>query len=129
MAQNGCETLARNFPDPERVALIREAFRLELFSVAWMMVEAVVAIGAGIAAHSISLIAFGIDSLIELASAGVLIWRLSVEFKHGRAFSESAGGPQAGSPAVFCSHSPPMSRSPPVGVYGIARARGSLGPA
>jgi hypothetical protein len=90
MAQNGCETPARNFPDPERVALIREAFRLELFSVAWMMVEAVVAIGAGIAAHSISLIAFGIDSLIELASAGVLIWRLSVEFKHGRAFSESA---------------------------------------
>ena len=54
MAQNGCETPARNFPDPERVALIREAFRLELFSVAWMMVEAVVAIGAGIAAHSIS---------------------------------------------------------------------------
>jgi hypothetical protein len=32
----------------------------------------------------------GIDSLIELASAGVLMWRLSVELKHGRAFSEAA---------------------------------------
>jgi hypothetical protein len=38
----------------------------------------------------ISLTAFGIDSLIELASAGVLIWRLSVELKHSRAFSEHA---------------------------------------
>jgi hypothetical protein len=129
MAQNGCETPARNFPDPERVALIREAFRLELFSVAWMMVEAVVAIGAGIAAHSISLIAFGIDSLIELASAGVLICAFRSSSSTGAPSRSPPSGPQAGSPAVFCSHSPPMSRSPPVGVYGIARARGSLGPA
>ena len=55
-----------------------------------MTLEAVVAIGSGIAAHSISLTAFGVDSLIELASAGVLIWRLSVELKHGRAFSADA---------------------------------------
>jgi divalent metal cation (Fe/Co/Zn/Cd) transporter len=92
MAQNGCETPAgvAGFSDPERAALIREAFRLEWFTVAWMTVEAVVAIASGIAAQSITLLAFGIDSLIELASAGVLIWRLSVELKHGRAFSESA---------------------------------------
>ena len=55
-----------------------------------MTIEAIIAIASGIAAHSISLTAFGIDSLIELASAGVLIWRLSVELKHGRAFSEAA---------------------------------------
>jgi divalent metal cation (Fe/Co/Zn/Cd) transporter len=55
-----------------------------------MTVEAIIAIASGIAAHSISLTAFGIDSLIELASAGVLIWRLSVKLKHGRAFSEDA---------------------------------------
>jgi divalent metal cation (Fe/Co/Zn/Cd) transporter len=73
MADNGCETPARvaGFPDPERAALIREAFRLEWFTVAWMTVEAIVAIAAGIAAQSITLLAFGIDSLIELASAGV----------------------------------------------------------
>ena len=47
----------------------------------WMSIESAVAIGACIIAHSISLAAFGIDSLIELASAGVLIWRLSVELK------------------------------------------------
>jgi divalent metal cation (Fe/Co/Zn/Cd) transporter len=92
MAQNCCETPARvaGAPDPERAALIREAFRLEWFTVAWMTVEAIVAIAAGIAAQSITLLAFGIDSLIELASAGLLIWRLSVELRHGRAFSESA---------------------------------------
>jgi divalent metal cation (Fe/Co/Zn/Cd) transporter len=75
---------------PERAALIREAFRLEWFTVARMTVEAVVAIASGIAAQSTTLLAFGIDSLIELVSAGVLIWRLSVELRHGRAFSESA---------------------------------------
>src|ERR1700730_10219899 len=92
MAENGCETPARGagIPDIERAALIRKAFRLEWFTVAWMTVEAVIAIASGIAARSISLTAFAIDSLIELASAGVLIWRLSVELKHGRAFSEAA---------------------------------------
>jgi divalent metal cation (Fe/Co/Zn/Cd) transporter len=76
--------------DADHAALIARAFRLEWFTVAWMMVEAAVAITSGVMAHSISLTAFGIDSLIELASAGVLIWRLSVELKHGRAFSETA---------------------------------------
>src|SRR5215472_3393747 len=43
-----------------------------------MVVEAGVAIGAGIAARSITLLAFGIDGVIELASAGVLIWRILI---------------------------------------------------
>ena len=41
-------------------------------------------------AASVILLAFGIDSLIELASASVLIWRLTVELRHGQAFAESA---------------------------------------
>ena len=53
-----------------------------------MVIEAAVAIGAGIGASSLSLIAFGVDSVIELISAGVLIWRLSLELKQGRAFAE-----------------------------------------
>jgi divalent metal cation (Fe/Co/Zn/Cd) transporter len=57
---------------------------------AWMVVEAVVAIASGIAAGSIVLVAFGLDSVIELISAGVLIWRLSIELRHGQAFSENA---------------------------------------
>ena len=74
----------------EREALIRKAFRLEWLTIGWMSVEAVVAIGSGLAAGSLVLTAFGLDSLIELASAGVLIWRLTVELRHGQAFSENA---------------------------------------
>ena len=55
-----------------------------------MTVEAVVAIGAGVTAGSLVLVAFGLDSVIELASAGVLMWRLAVELRHGQKFSERA---------------------------------------
>src|SRR5205814_1028145 len=73
-----------------RIVLVRQAFWLEWITIAWMVIEAVVAISAGITAHSITLLAFGLDSIIELISAGVLIWRLTTELKHGRAFSEAA---------------------------------------
>jgi divalent metal cation (Fe/Co/Zn/Cd) transporter len=55
-----------------------------------MTVEAVIAIAAGWMTGSLVLTAFGLDSVIELASAGVLMWRLSVELRHGRKFSEGA---------------------------------------
>ncbi|MBV8843854.1 MAG: DUF2975 domain-containing protein [Bryobacterales bacterium] len=74
----------------KRATLIRDAFRLEWLSIAWMVIEGAVAIGSGIAAHSLLLVAFGIESVIELASACVLVWRLSVELRHGQAFSEAA---------------------------------------
>jgi divalent metal cation (Fe/Co/Zn/Cd) transporter len=73
-----------------RALLIRAAFRLEWFTVAWMVVEAAVALASGVIARSISLIAFGVDSLIELASACVLIWRLNVELRHGQSVAERA---------------------------------------
>jgi divalent metal cation (Fe/Co/Zn/Cd) transporter len=76
--------------DHQRQRLIRQAFRLEWLSVGWLAVEAVVAVASGVAAHSISLIAFGLDSMIELASAVVLIWRLSSELQLGREVSEKA---------------------------------------
>jgi divalent metal cation (Fe/Co/Zn/Cd) transporter len=57
-----------------------------------MAVEAAVAVASGIAARSITLIAFGLDSVIELASAGVLIWRLSSELRLGREVSERVEG-------------------------------------
>src|SRR5262252_9271439 len=77
-------------PRPERLPLIREAFRLEWLTIGWMVIEAVVAIVAGWTAGSLVLVAFGLDSVIELASAGVLMWRLSVELHHGQKFSEHA---------------------------------------
>ena len=77
-------------PTADREALILEAFRLEWLTLGWMTVEAVVAIASGVAAGSLILLAFGLDSVIELASAGVLMWRLSVELRHGHAFSQDA---------------------------------------
>ena len=55
-----------------------------------MIIEAAVAISSGIASNSITLLAFGVDSLIELVSAIVLIWRLTVELRQGESFAEAA---------------------------------------
>jgi divalent metal cation (Fe/Co/Zn/Cd) transporter len=77
-------------PEAGRAQLIRDAFRLEWLTIGWMVVEAVVALASGIAAGSLVLVAFGLDSVIELVSAGVLVWRLSVELRHGRSFSDDA---------------------------------------
>ncbi len=46
---------------------------------AWMVVEAGVAIAVGIAATSIALVAFGLDSVIELFSASIVVWQLRGE--------------------------------------------------
>ena len=54
-----------------------------------MFLEAAVAIGAGVAARSLTLVAFGADSVIELLSAGLLLWRLGVELNQGEEFSEA----------------------------------------
>ncbi len=52
---------------------------IEWIAVAWMVVEAVAAVVAGIRAHSTALLAFGIDSVIELVAGCALLWRLYVE--------------------------------------------------
>jgi len=62
-----------------RAAAVQSGIRIEILTLAWMVIEAVVSVGAGLAAHSALLIAFGLDSVIELASAGILLWRLQVE--------------------------------------------------
>ena len=57
----------------------RMGVRLELVTVVWMVAEATLAIGAGVVARSVLLTAFGADSLIELLSGGLLLWRLDAE--------------------------------------------------
>jgi divalent metal cation (Fe/Co/Zn/Cd) transporter len=64
---------------PALARLRRRGFALEYFSVAWMIAEAAVAITAGLLAGSIALTGFGLDSLIELASAAIVIWQLRGE--------------------------------------------------
>ncbi len=58
------------------MALIREARLAEALTAAWMAVELVVALWAGIAARSVALTAFGIDSGIELVTAIVVLRQL-----------------------------------------------------
>lgn len=60
------------------IGLHRRAVRLEWLTTLWNIAEAVVAIGSGAVAGSTALIAFGIDSLIEVSSALAVLWRLLV---------------------------------------------------
>src|SRR5712664_3337499 len=59
-----------------RPYLIRHGQRLEYFTIAWNSLEALVSIVAGVFAGSVSLIGFGLDSLIEVTSGAALLWRL-----------------------------------------------------
>jgi divalent metal cation (Fe/Co/Zn/Cd) transporter len=61
---------------PPHAAAIRQGRLLEYLSVAWMLVEAAVGIASGILAGSIALVGFGADSVIEVFSSAVLLWRL-----------------------------------------------------
>lgn len=65
-------------------ALHGRAVRLEWFTVSWNVIEAAVAIGAGIGAGSAALIGFGVDSGIEVTSATALLWRLRRAGPHAR---------------------------------------------
>lgn len=62
-----------------RAQLLRRGLRLEYVTVGWNIVEGLIAVGAGIAAGSVALIAFGVDSFVESISGAVLIWRLRAE--------------------------------------------------
>ncbi|HLE01938.1 MAG TPA: cation transporter [Dehalococcoidia bacterium] len=65
----------------QREALRRRALRLVWIGELWNILEAGVALWSGLAAGSIALLAFGLDSLIELFAGGVLIWRLGKEWR------------------------------------------------
>ncbi len=61
----------------DRPALIRRGRRLEFLTIGWNFIEAIVSVSAGLVAGSVSLIGFGIDSVIESLSGAVLLWRLA----------------------------------------------------
>lgn len=62
-----------------RAHLLARGLRLEYLTVGWNIVEGLIAVGAGVAAGSIALIGFGVDSFVETISGGVLVWRLREE--------------------------------------------------
>ena len=69
--------VAINAAKPDRVLCTRAGRRVEYLSIAWTSLEAVVGITIGLLAGSVALIGFGADSVIEVASSCVLLWRLA----------------------------------------------------
>jgi divalent metal cation (Fe/Co/Zn/Cd) transporter len=65
--------------------LSRRVIRIQVMTLAWMTVEAVVSLGAAWRSHSPAVLAFGGDSLVELLSAAVVFWRFRFDFKEARA--------------------------------------------
>lgn len=63
----------------EREALTRHGRLLEYFTIGWNSLESLIAIGAGLAAGSIALVGFGLDSVIGVSSGAALLWRLHMD--------------------------------------------------
>jgi len=72
-------------PPAQLARLRRRGFALEYASMAWMVIEAAVAITAGVLASSIALTGFGLDSVIEFFSAAIVVWQLRGEGRETRA--------------------------------------------
>ena len=69
---------------PNRRELVRRGQRLEYFTIVYNTLEGLVSIGAGAIAGSVSLIGFGLDSLIEVTSGAALLWRFHHDLNHSR---------------------------------------------
>ena len=65
--------------DTRRQRWVRIGLWLVVGTMSYNALEAVVALWAGIRADSVALVGFGFDSVIELAAASVVLWRISVE--------------------------------------------------
>ena len=64
--------------DADRRRYGRRAQLLAATSVGYNVVEAVIAISAGVAAGSVALVGFGLDSVVEVSSGLVILW----QFRH-----------------------------------------------
>ena len=67
--------MAARQQDQER--LERLGSRLQWATIAWNSLEVFVTIGLGLAAKSLALIAFGLDSLVEVFASLVVIWHMN----------------------------------------------------
>lgn len=71
--------MAKSGAGIQRAKLLRRGELLEAATVAWNVLEGIVAVVAGVLASSVALVGFGIDSFVETASAAVVGWRLHAE--------------------------------------------------
>jgi divalent metal cation (Fe/Co/Zn/Cd) transporter len=67
-----------------RPALIKKGRYLEYFTIGYNSLEGLIAVAAGLMAGSIALVGFGFDSLIEVTSGAVLLWRLHADVDEER---------------------------------------------
>ena len=67
-----------DLPADERARLGRRAQLLAGASVAYNVVEAVIAVTAGLVAGSVALVGFGLDSVVEVSSGLIILW----QFRH-----------------------------------------------
>jgi divalent metal cation (Fe/Co/Zn/Cd) transporter len=67
-----------------RPALIKKGRNLEYFTIVYNSLEGLIAVAAGLIAGSIALVGFGFDSLIEVTSGAVLLWRLHADANEER---------------------------------------------
>src|ERR1051325_3471379 len=63
----------------DRVKLIKRGRRLEYITIGYNSLDGLIAIAAGLIAGSIALVGFGFDSIIEITSGAVLLWRLHAD--------------------------------------------------
>lgn len=75
----GCPTACTASQPDLRPESVNRALRLEYLTIGWNIVEGIVAVAAALLAGSVAILAFGIDSFVECASAVVMIWRLRAE--------------------------------------------------
>jgi divalent metal cation (Fe/Co/Zn/Cd) transporter len=75
-------TAARSSELPD---VSRRVLQVQVLTIGWMTVEAVVSLGTAWSSHSPALFAFGGDSLVELLSAAVVFWRFRFELNEARA--------------------------------------------
>lgn len=74
----------------KRKVLLNRGIWFEYFTVGYNIIEAVVAVAAGIIAGSVALVGFGLDSTIEVIAGGAVLWRLRREMKSRARYSNGA---------------------------------------
>ena len=68
----------------DRRQLVQRGRRLEYFTIAYNSAEGLISIVAGLIAGSVSLVGFGLDSIIEVTSGAALLWRLHQDWNESR---------------------------------------------
>jgi divalent metal cation (Fe/Co/Zn/Cd) transporter len=73
-----------NTRTPGRSALVQRGLALNYLTIGYNVIEAIVALGAGVVSGSVARVGFGLDSVIEVTASGAAQWRLRSDLDHAR---------------------------------------------